>query len=94
MEDRAAIRRVISEAFAAAFKDVRVKDIKFLEELESDGTEILGINVIFEGQIDPQKMPNVIADIRRKLDLIPEIAFPVLSFIAQSDIEIRKRASR
>jgi len=94
MLDRQAIRKVITEILRAAFRDVRVEDINFTEEMEEDGTEITKINVIFSGTLDPKKMPKVIAEMRHKLNAIPEVAFPVLSFISQSDLERPKRASR
>jgi len=94
MIDRQKIRKVITETLSSAFSDVRVRDIKFDEEMESDGTEILAISVIFSGKLDAKKMPDVVASMRDKLGRIPKIAFPVLSFISQSDIEHRKRATR
>lgn len=94
MQDRQAIRRVITETLTEAFEDVRVDEIDFKDEMEDDGTEVLKISVVFEGALDPRKMPKVIADMRHKINSIPEVAFPVLSFISQSEIANRKRATR
>ena len=95
MQDRLTIRKIITDTLTSAFSHVRIRDIKFHEDMETDGTEVLAINVIFQGDLDPKKLPKVVAELRHKLSEVPELelATPVLSFISQSDIEQQKRAS-
>lgn len=67
------------------------------EDTDSDGDEILKINVIFEGasqDLDVEKLTAAMRDLRQKLrhTINGEIAFPLFSFISKADY--KARASR
>jgi hypothetical protein len=83
------IKKVVKEALAADFDNLKIVDVRIQEDVDADGEELLRIEVIFEGapKLDARKISGAIRYLRPKLTAIKETAFPLLSFISGADLE-------
>jgi hypothetical protein len=83
------IKKVVTDALAADFDDLKILDVKIQEDVDADGDEVLRIEVIFAGapKLDARKISGAIRYLRPKLTAIKETAFPLLSFISDADLE-------
>ena len=78
----------VHDTLVADFETGRILDVSVHNDVDSDGDEILRIEVLFEGQpkdIDARKVAGAVRQLRPKLSEISE-AFPLLSFISRSDL--------
>ena len=82
------IKRVVKDTLSADFESVRILDVSVHSDLDTDGDEILRIEVLFDGKpkdIDARKVAGAVRQLRPRLSEISE-AFPLLSFISRSDL--------
>jgi hypothetical protein len=88
------IKKIVTETLRAQFNRIKILDVQVHEDVDLDGDEVLRIDVVFEGHLDPRKLSGVIRYLRPKLDEVHESAFPLLSFISSAEAHTRgKRAS-
>lgn len=84
--DIANIARVVLNTLRADFENIKILDVKVSRDEDTDGDEILRIDVIFEGSLkDARKFSGAVRHIRPKLHEIGEEAFPLFSFISEGD---------
>jgi hypothetical protein len=86
------IKKIVKDTLAGHFDHVRILRINVKKELDSEGEDLLKIDVIFEGaakDLDYSKLSGTVRLLRPKLDKIDESAFPLLSFISKTDYESR-----
>ena len=82
------IEKVISDVLQNDFRNVKILDVRVLKDIDSDGDNILQVDVIFEGQakdLEPQVLAGAVRHVRPKLFDIGEEAFPLFSYISQKD---------
>ena len=85
-------REVIDEELRARF-DVPFVKITVKPDYDRDGDEFLWVNAVYDGQpddIDTRKSITLVREIRPRLDDIPFDAFPVVRYIAKSDLTKRE----
>jgi hypothetical protein len=95
MRDLNSIRKIVIETLARQFAHVPVLDVQVHEDVDSDGDEVLRIDVIFEGSLqglDAHKLLGVGRYLRPALEAIDESALPLLSFISKADMPRSRRA--
>jgi hypothetical protein len=88
MPDTIGIAQVVRETLAADFDKVKIVDVKIHKELDSDGDDVLRIEVIFEGtpkDVDALNLTGAVRQVRPRLRAINETAFPLFSFISKGD---------
>ena len=88
MRDLGKIAKVVRDTLAADFDKVKIIDVRVREDIDFDGSEILRVDVIFEGtpkDIDARKLTGAVRHVRPKLHDIGETAFPLFSFISKGD---------
>lgn len=87
------IAGVIRKVLSAQFRNLKIVDVRVRDSLDADGDRILRVYVIFEGapkQIDSAKLAGTVRQVRPQLMRLDEDAFPVFSFIANSDLSAGK----
>lgn len=85
--DRA--RAIINEAIRTRY-DVPFVKISVTPDLDRDGDEFLLVKAVYDGQpnnIDTRKSITMVREIRPKLAEVAVDAFPVISYIAKSDLK-------
>jgi hypothetical protein len=95
MRKLASIKRIVTQTLRRDFDHIRILDVEIQEDVDSDGEDVLRINVIFEGtpkDLDAKKLSGAVRHLRPKLDKIHESAFPLLSFISKADRDTRASA--
>jgi hypothetical protein len=95
MRDIEKIRKAVSETLSRDFSQVRVLDIRINEDVDSDGEEMLRIDVIFDGSpkdVDARKLSGFVRSLRPRLDQLRESALPLMSFISAADDRHLRRA--
>lgn len=83
-----AISKVVSETLSKDFDNLKITNVEVLRDVDFDGDPILKIEITFVGtrrDIDARKISGAVRHVRPKLSAIGELAFPMLSFITQSD---------
>ena len=84
--DRA--REIINEAIRTRY-DVPFVKISVTPDLDGDGDEFLWVKAVYDGQpesIDTRRSITMVREIRPKLAEVAVQAFPVISYIAKSDL--------
>lgn len=83
-------RKVIDEAIRTRYRDVPFLKITVTPDIDEDGEEFLWVKAIYDGQpanIDTRKSLTMVRHIRPKLADVAVEAFPVISYIAKSDLK-------
>jgi hypothetical protein len=94
VRDLTPIKRIVAQTLRRDFDHIRIIDVEVHEGVDSDGDEVLRINVIFEGtprDLDAKKLSGAVRHLRPKLDKIHP-ALPLLSFISKADRDRRASA--
>lgn len=82
------LQKVIAESIAKDFENIKIITVNVDRDVDFDGDEFLKIEVVFEGtrkDIDARKVSGAVRHVRPGLRAIGEMAFPMLSFVANSD---------
>ena len=94
MRDLASVKRAVKETLTRQFSHVRVSDVRVRED--SDGGEVLRIEVIFDGtsrDLDAKKLAGFIGHLQPRLEQMHETALPLVYFISSAELSRNKRAS-
>ena len=78
------IRQVLSDDFW----NIEIVDVRVSRGQDSDGDEILKVDIIFEADekaLDARKVSGVVRHLRPRLSAIGEHGFPLMSFISRTD---------
>ena len=91
--DMEEFKAVIGEVLAKRFPKVHVLSINLRATESDDGNDVIDVAVVFEAKekrdFDPSKIPLCLSDIADALSE-KDAPFPVLSFIAKSELGKRK----
>lgn len=83
------IREIVTSLLSEKFPKIRVLATNIREHKSDTGDEILEINVVFDskkGDFDPKEIPELVEAVSSKLAEADDTRFPILSFIAKSDL--------
>ena len=84
------IKQVVHDYLTASFTDIEVVSISVDRTIDADDDDVLLVKVVFKARtkkrLDPQKTSGLVRHIRPNLADIGETAFPVFSFIADSEM--------
>jgi hypothetical protein len=86
------IERIVKETLSDDFEDIKILDISASQEFDSEGNEMVRIDVVFEGSakdVNARKLSGAVRQIRPKLREIGTEAFPLFSFISKKDRDLR-----
>jgi hypothetical protein len=90
MRDLVKIAKVVRDTLALDFEAARILDVRVREDFDFDGSEILRVDVLFEGtpkDLDAKKVSGTVRLVRPKLmKEANERAFPLFSFISKGDV--------
>ena len=90
MRDLKKIADVVRDVLAADFEAAKILDVRVREDVDFDGSEILRVDVLFEGtpkDLDARKVSGTVRSVRPKLmQEAGERAFPLFSFISKGDV--------
>ncbi|HER25626.1 MAG TPA: hypothetical protein ENI69_00795 [Rhodospirillales bacterium] len=89
MVSKSKLNAVIEKVLRDIFDDIDIETITVEPDIDEDGDNILRVRVIFDGenkQLDTHKTSSLLRYMRPKIADIGENAFPVVSFIAKSEI--------
>lgn len=93
MRDLSKIKKAVRATLARNFERVRIIDIRIHEDVDSDGDEMLRIDVVFDGSpkdVDARKLSGLVRHLRPRLAELSESALPLLSFISAADDRSRR----
>jgi hypothetical protein len=96
MRDLASVKRAVKETLTRQFSHIRVSDVRVREDPDSDGGEVLRIDVIFDGtpkDLDAKKLTGFIGRLQPRLEQMHETALPLVYFISRAELSRNKRAS-
>ncbi len=82
--------KVIDELIQTRFDEVPFVKITATPDIDEDGEEFLWVKAVYEGQpanIDTRKSVTMVRHMRPKLSDVAVDAFPVISYIAKSDLK-------
>jgi hypothetical protein len=80
------IEEVVADTLRDDFDNIKILNVKVFRDEDSDGDEILRIDVVFEGsRKDARTLAGAVRHVRPKLSAIGEKAFPLFSFISERD---------
>jgi len=83
------VERIVTETLQADFDNIRILDVAVHRDVDSDGDDVLLIDVLFEGtrrDVDARKLSGAVRHVRPKLQEIGETAFPLFSFVSRGDV--------
>jgi hypothetical protein len=83
------IGEVVKDTLRTDFDGIEIVDVRVAREEDSDGDEILRIDVVFEGSRNARHLSAAVRHVRPKLIAIGEQAFPLFSFITAKDAGAR-----
>lgn len=92
MGNKARIQGIVRAVLERTFEDIEISDISVRQSRDEDGDKILIINVVFDGKakrLDASKTSRLLRHIIPEIAQSGESGFPILSFIAKS--ELRKK---
>ncbi len=88
MRDMKKIAKIVKEVLASDFDNIKIIEVRVRDDLDSEGEEVLRVDVIFEGarkDVDVARLTGAVRHVRLKLYEADERAFPVISFISKKD---------
>jgi hypothetical protein len=89
MRDTKNIAKIVKDVLASDFENIKIIEVRVRDDLDSDGDEVLRVDVIFEGSpkdLKGRSLAGAVRHIRPKLIEAKEGAFPVFSFISNKEI--------
>ena len=98
--DEQAIREIVEAAFKTEFKDVEILRINVRPGFDHDDDPIVDVNIIYDGKVEQlggagivRVRSEIISKVRDRDDPARDPAFPLVHFIAKSDIGKRDPAT-
>ena len=88
MSDTIKIAKIVKAVLASDFVDVKIVDVRVRDDFDSDGDEVLRVDVIFDGSpkdLDANSLIGAVRHVRPKLFEAQEKGFPVFSFISNRE---------
>jgi hypothetical protein len=88
MRDMKKIAKIVKDTLANDFDNIKIIEVRVRDDLDSDGDEVLRVDVIFEGSrkdVDVSRLTGAVRHVRPKLFEADEKAFPVISFISRKE---------
>lgn len=96
MRNLASVKRAVKETLSRQFSHVRVSDVRVREDTDSDGDDVLRIEVIFDGtsrDLNAKKLAGFTGHLQPRLEQMHETALPLVYFISRAELSRNKRAS-
>lgn len=87
--DRHTLEAAVRDVLDARFPDSTFSDLRLRLDRDDDGEELVFIDVIMAGKggsLDPHRTAGLARHLIARFESIGETAFPVVSFIAESDL--------
>lgn len=89
MLDQEKIKDLVGTVISERFDNMDIVAINVRPDFDDDGDDIITISVIFDGnkrKLDPKKTSSVLRYLLPKIRAAGERGFPVMSFIAKSEL--------
>lgn len=89
-------RRIVEAVLKERLDGVDIESIAVESDIDDDGDRLLRVQVVFDGTrkpLDAHKTSGILRYMRPRLEEIDEFAFPVISYIAASDLRKAKAAT-
>jgi hypothetical protein len=89
------LKDVVKQALNQDFANIKILDVRIRKDVDADGDDILLVDVLFAGKPKAmaQHVSSAFRDVKKDLEELGENAFPVMSFIAQSEMRAKKFAA-
>ncbi|MCY4191029.1 MAG: hypothetical protein OXC54_11515 [Rhodospirillaceae bacterium] len=87
---------LVSTLLSSEISNVKIDSIDIEPDFDEDGGRVLLVRVVFEGdrkKLDAKKTSGLVRRLRPKMIEAGETDFPVLSFVAKSELEKLHSAS-
>lgn len=87
------IQKVVKAVLKDCFPNVRILRVNIHNIASDDDGDEIAVKIIFEaakGAVDPKQIPAFFSAVVDKLNEAEESRFPIISFIAKSDLGNRK----
>lgn len=89
MRDMKNIAKIVKDVLASDFENIKIVEVRVRDDLDTDGEEVLRVDVLFEGAPKDLKAGSLVGAVRRvrpRLIEAKERAFPVFSFISNKEL--------
>lgn len=89
MADQGIVKEIVRDVLTQELGSMEVVSINIWPDIDEYGEKIIKINVIFGGRekkLDPTKTAGLARHLIPRLQDVGEGAFPILSFIAKSEL--------
>lgn len=83
------LRALVEEVLHERFEGVEIHSIGVVRDTDEDGDSILRLKVVFDGEkktLDSRRASSVVRHMLARFAEAGEYAFPVISYIAKSDL--------
>lgn len=83
------IKEIVREVLSSRFEGVQIVSVSTRADVDEDGDDIIAIDIVFDGKekrLDSRQTSTIARRVIPKMREIGEGAFPIFSFIAQSEI--------
>jgi len=83
------VEQIVKTALRGRFPKIHVLSVNVSDDMDDDGDIVLQIKVVFEaanGDLDPTEIPTFVREIMPLLSEAKQPGFPVVTFIAKSDL--------
>lgn len=83
------IRDIVLSVLRSRFRDIEIHSIDVTTDLDEDGDKVFVVKVVFDGTgktLDARETSGLVRRILPKMEEIGETGFPIMSFIAKSEL--------
>lgn len=94
--DSETVLKIVEEILSDRLGSIEIKSVEITPDVDFDGDDILRVEVVFLSEtkwIPPEATRGLIRRIRPKLSDVGEYAFPIMSFIADSEMKRKETAA-
>jgi hypothetical protein len=84
-----AVRDIVQSIVSQRLRDIRIVSVAVRPDVDQDGDDVYFVDIVVDAggrRLDPRETTGLIRRIRPEMAAIGETGFPVLSFIAESEM--------
>ena len=89
MDHEKELKRIVRSVLESRFEDIDIVSINITPDFDEDGDKIIIVKVVFDSdmkKLDARETSGLLRRILPQIEDIGETGFPILSFIAKSEL--------
>ncbi|MCG8356407.1 MAG: hypothetical protein MI920_12620 [Kiloniellales bacterium] len=83
------IKSIVLSVLESRFKDIEIYSIEVTPDVDEDGDRVFAVKIVFDGSrttLDARETSSLVRRILPMMEKIGERGFPIMSFIAKSEL--------